>query len=264
MIIDVHTHAFPDQLAPHALEKLNDTVPDDARAVLDGTVGGLLASMDRTGVDRCVICSIATAPKQADPILRWSLEIASERVIPFGSVHPDCADPAAAVRRIAAAGLKGIKLHPLYQGFAADEARLWPLYAAVEEAGLVLVMHSGRDIAFPPGDERASPRRMLRLHRAFPRIPLVAAHMGGWRQWDEALAVLAGTDVYLETSYSIGLCAAATIEALRARHPAERILFGSDSPWREQGEALALVRAAWPEPARQAAVLGGNAQRLLG
>jgi predicted TIM-barrel fold metal-dependent hydrolase len=127
VIIDFHGHAFPDDLAPHATETLNGRIPRDGHAVLDGTLGALLASMDRAGIDRCAICSIATAPKQVDPILRWSASIAGERVLPFGSVHPECADPAAEVHRIAGAGLKGIKLHPLYQDFAADERGLWPL-----------------------------------------------------------------------------------------------------------------------------------------
>ena len=264
MIVDFHAHAFPDDLAPHAIATLNERVPPGAEAVLDGTLAGLLASMDRAGIGRCVVASIATAPKQVDAILRWSLGIADGRVIPFGSVHPDCADPAADVRRIARAGLRGIKLHPLYQGFVADDRRrAWPLYAAVEEAGLVLLMHAGRDVAFPPDDDRAAPRRLLAVHRAFPAIPLVAAHMGGWRAWDEVLDLLAGTGVYLETSYSLGHCPADVLGALIERHPAERILFGTDSPWRDHAEALALVRRAWPDPRRQALVLGANAERLL-
>ena len=263
MIIDFHTHAFPDELASRAIETLDAMVPKGAEAVLDGTLGALLDSMDRAGIDRCVICSIATAPKQVDAILRWSLSIADDRVVPFGSVHPDCEDPAAEVRKIARAGLRGIKMHPLYQGFAADDERLWPVYDAVCEAGLILLMHCGRDVAFPPEDDRAAPRRVLKVHRAFPDMPLVAAHLGGWRMWEEVAETLAGTDVYLETSYSIGLCEPDTLAALRGRHAPERVLFGTDSPWRDQAEALALVRATWPDPAAQAAVLGGNARRLL-
>jgi predicted TIM-barrel fold metal-dependent hydrolase len=263
VIVDFHTHAFPDDLALRAVDTLNERVPRKARAVLDGTLGALLRSMNRAGIDRCVICSIATAPKQVDAILQWSLSVADERVVPFGSVHPECADPAAEVRKIARAGLQGIKLHPMYQGFAADERRLWPLYAAVEEAGLILLLHCGRDIGYPPDDDRATPRRVLAAHQAFPGIRLVAAHMGGWRLWDEVLAVLAGTDVYLETSYSIGVCEPRLLAALQERHSPERVVFGSDSPWCEQADALARVREAWPDPAVQAMVLGGNAVRLL-
>jgi len=263
VIIDFHTHAFPDDLASRAIGTLNERIPPEGHAVLDGTLGALLDSMDRAGIDRCVICSIATAPKQVAAILRWSLSIADDRVVPFGSVHPDCEDPAAEVRKVARAGLRGVKMHPLYQGFAADDERLWAVYDAVCEAGLILLMHCGRDIAFPPEDDRAAPRRILKVHRAFPDMPLVAAHLGGWRMWSEVLDALAGTDVYLETSYSIGLCEPDTLTALLGRHAPERVLFGTDSPWQGQKESLDQVRHAFPDPHVRRMVLTGNAERLL-
>ncbi len=126
MVIDFHAHAFPDELAPRAVGGINAGLAEEEHAVIDGTVGALLVSMDRAGIGRAVLWSIATKPTQVEPIIRWSLSVASERIIPLGSVHPDAADPAADVAKVAAAGLKGIKLHPMYQGFAADEGRAGP------------------------------------------------------------------------------------------------------------------------------------------
>jgi predicted TIM-barrel fold metal-dependent hydrolase len=220
--------------------------------------------MDRAGIDRCVLCCIATAPKQVPSILRWSLAVRSDRVIPFASVHPDCDDVADELHGIADAGLVGIKLHPLYQGFTADDERLWPLYTAVEELGLILVMHAGLDVAFPFDDERASPARILAVHEAFPAIPLVAAHMGGWSRWEQVALTLAGTDVFLETSYAIDPFNRDRVMAVGERHSPDRILFGTDSPWRDQSETLGLVRDMFPDADVQRAVLGGNAARLLG
>jgi len=263
MVVDFHAHAFPDELAPRAVGGINAGIPEHAHAVLDGTVGDLIASMDRAGIRRSVLWSIATRPTQVDAIIRWSLSVAAERIVPFGSVHPDCADPAAEVRKVAAAGLKGIKLHPMYQGFRADDERLWPLYAAVEEAGLILAFHAGSDVAYPPPDDRAAPRRILRVHRAFPNARIVAAHMGGWRMWDEVAETLAGTNVYLETSYTFDTAGPEQLRRLLERHPPERILFGTDSPWRDQAGTLELVRAAFPDPAVRRLVLEDNAERLL-
>jgi predicted TIM-barrel fold metal-dependent hydrolase len=263
LTIDFHAHAFPDDLADHAITTLHGGIAPEYHAVLDGTVGSLLASMDRAGIDAAVICSIATAPKQVEPILRWSVSIASARIIPFGSVHPDCADMPAAVGRIADAGLKGIKLHPLYQGFATDERRLWPLYAAIAERGLVLVMHTGCDVAFPLDDDRASPTRLLAVHRAFPDLKLVAAHLGGWRTWREAAETIAGTGVYLETSYALGQGADDAVERVWSRHSPERVLFGTDTPWRDQSAELAAWTEWLPKGERQK-VLHDNAAGLLG
>jgi predicted TIM-barrel fold metal-dependent hydrolase len=261
--IDFHAHAFPDDLAEHAIATLHGAIAPDYHAVLDGTVGSLLASMDGAGIDSAVICSIATAPKQVEPILRWSLSIASDRIIPFGSVHPDCEDMPGAVRRIAEAGLRGIKLHPLYQGFAADDRRLWPLYAAIAECGLVLVMHTGCDVAFPLDDDRASPTRLLAVHRAFPDLKLVAAHLGGWRTWREAAETIAGTGIYLETSYALGQGQDDAVRLVWSRHAPDRVLFGTDSPWRDQSAELAAWTAWLPEADRRR-VLHDNAARLLG
>jgi predicted TIM-barrel fold metal-dependent hydrolase len=263
LTIDFHAHAFPDDLAEHAIATLNGGIAPDYHAVLDGTLGGLLASMDRAGIDAAVICSIATAPRQVEPILRWSLSIAGDRIIPFGSVHPDCEDMPAAVRRIADAGLKGIKLHPLYQGFATDAPRLWPLYGAIAERGLVLVMHTGCDVAFPLDDDRASPTRLLTVHRAFPDLRLVAAHLGGWRTWREAAETIAGTGVYLETSYALGQGEDDAVERVWSRHSPDRVLFGTDTPWRDQSVELAEWTEWLPEGDRRK-VLHDNAAALLG
>jgi len=262
-ITDVHTHAFPDTLARRAIEALEGGRGDGDKAALDGTVSGLLRSMDRAGVERSVICSIATAPKQVESILNWSLSVQSQRIVPFASVHPDTEDMAGAVRRIAESGLLGIKLHPMYQGFTLDDSRMWPCYEAVQQCGLVLTLHCGRDFAFPPEDMRARPERVLAVHRAFPDIPLIATHMGGWQMWDEVARCLAGTGVYLETSYSLDRCPDATRAAIMAEHPRDRILFGTDSPWQDQQAMVALVRETFPDAGRQRAILCDSADRLL-
>ncbi len=89
--IDFHVHAFPDALAERAIPLLEEKA--DVTACLDGKLSTVLGSMDRYGIERAVVSSIATKPSQFEPILRWSGSIASERIIPFASVHPD--DPAA-------------------------------------------------------------------------------------------------------------------------------------------------------------------------
>jgi hypothetical protein len=262
-ITDFHTHAYPDDLAPRAVQAFEQASARAAPAVLDGTVRDLLRSMDRAGVHRSVICPIATLPKHVLSILTWCLEVRSERLIPFGSVHPDCEDIPGTVARIAMMGLRGVKMHPQNQGFNADDRRAWPCYEAIAEHGLVLLMHAGRDLTFPADDDRADPRRILAVHESFPAIPLVAAHMGGYKRWDEVLHTLAGTQVYLETSFSLGRMAPEVLGELLEKHPLERILFGSDSPWQDQAATIELVRRTFPEPEAQNKVLCENAERLL-
>ena len=159
-IIDFHAHAFPDAVAEKAMPKLEGEA--NLKAALDGKVGSLLASMDRAGIAQSVVASIATKPGQFDAILRWSREIASDRLVPFPSVHPEDTDVAGRVRAIADAGFRGVKMHPYYQDFKVDEARLWPFYRAVRGEGLVLLLHTGFDIAYPH-DRVADPVRVARV-----------------------------------------------------------------------------------------------------
>ncbi len=111
--IDIHTHAFPDLIAKVAIPALERE--GGIKAYLDGTVAGLLASMDRSGIEQSVLCSIATRPEQFTPILEWSKEIRSERIVPFPSLHPD--DPLLLehLQEVHDEGFKGVKMHPYYQ-----------------------------------------------------------------------------------------------------------------------------------------------------
>ena len=260
-IIDFHTHAFPDNVAAKAVPQLAAGANVEPR--LDGTVRSLLASMDKAGIARSVIGSIATRPEQFDSILRWSASIASDRIVPFASVHP--ADPAAVERihQVRAAGLKGIKLHPYYQQFTVDEARMWPLYEAMEREGLILLCHAGFDIGFPQ-DRIADPVRTRHVIEDFPKLNLVAAHMGAWDDWAEVRRHLLGQPVYMDISYSLNCMDPAAARELILGHGRDRVLFGSDSPWEAQEDVIHALRALKLDSAHEEAILGRNAEALLG
>lgn len=262
MVIDVHTHAFPDHLAPRAMAQLQAET-DDIQAVLDGTLGDLLRSMDRAGIDASVVASIATRPEQFEPILRWSAAIRSPRLLPFPSVHPAAPDAPDQVRRLAAEGFRGLKLHPYYQEFTVDEARLDPIYAAAADCGLVLLLHCGFDIAFPR-DRVADPARVWNVVQRFPGLRLIAAHFGAWSDWEEVERHLLGRPVYFDVSTCFDFMDRAQAERLLKAHPADRLLFGSDSPWVDQQKTIADLRAFGLGAEVEARVLGANAQALLG
>ncbi len=261
MVIDVHTHAFPDSLAPRAMARLTD---GNAKPFTDGTVGGLLRSMDAAGIDASVICSIATKPDQFEPILKWSRAIASDRIIPLGSIHPDDPDAVARVGEVKAAQLRGLKIHPYYQDFVLDDERLFPFYAAVEASGLVLVSHTGFDPAFPRV-RRADPARILNLIRHFPRLNFLATHFGGWDDWDEVEARLIGQPVNLEISLSAEFLSPDRLRRMLLAHPQDRLFFGSDSPWGNPAESLGILNALnFSSVDFLKKFLGLNASGLLG
>jgi len=262
-ITDFHTHAFPDGLARRALAQLTER-GGGRQPFLDGTVSGLLSSMDRAGIRRAVLCSIATAPKQFDSILAFSERIRSGRIEPFPSVHPGAPDVIGQVRRIAADGFKGIKLHPLYQRFVTDADEITPLYEAASDEDLIVVFHAGEDFAYK--DARVcSPGRIATVAERFGDLTIVAAHMGGYRRWKEARDHLAGRkNVYLETSWTLDEIPRELLDEIVTRHGAGRILFGTDSPWRDQSETIELLKSLRLPPDVERAIFADNAARLLG
>jgi predicted TIM-barrel fold metal-dependent hydrolase len=261
-IIDFHTHAFPEALAPRAMKTLLAEAPG-VKAYLDGTVADLLRSMDRAGIEKSVVCCIATRPEQFEPILRWCQAIRSERLIPFPSVHP--ADPAgvAGIRRIRAEGFPGIKMHPFYQDFFVDEDRMSPLYEEMIHQNLLLVLHTGYDIAFPRL-RRADPQKLLALTEAFGALKLVTTHLGAWQQWDEVCRHLLGRPVYMEMSFALEELGPERAREMVLGHPDGYLLFGTDSPWTDQIGTLGLLENLQIPEKKLRQILGDNARRLLG
>jgi predicted TIM-barrel fold metal-dependent hydrolase len=263
MIVDIHTHTFPDDLAARAVAALSARAGIPAHS--DGTCAGLRASLTRAGIDRAVMQPVATKPTQVAAINTWAIAHHDpvNGLACFGVLHPaDDAWPAE-IERLAAAGVPGIKLHPDYQGFFVDEPRLRPLFRALADAGLIVLFHAGVDIGLPP-PVHCPPERLARLLDAVPHLTVIAAHMGGYQQWDDVARHLAGRDLYLDTGYTQDdLPPAALVDLIRA-HGAARVLYGTDSPWRDQAADLARFRTLPLTPDEQTAILGENAQRLLG
>ena len=260
-IIDFHTHAFPDNLAARAMKALCDGAPD-AAAFHDGTIAGLLKSMDAAGIERAVLCNIATKPSQFDSILRWSTQIKSDRIVPFCSIHPDDPDAVAHISAIRAAGFKGIKIHPYYQECDLDDPRMTPIYEQISREGLILVAHCGYDIAFERF-RRADPPRIRKVTEAFPDLKFVATHLGAWQQWDEVADLLVGQPIYMELSFSLECLPPAEAKAILMQHSEDYLLFGTDSPWTDQTNALRLLRSLNLPSRRLDKMLRLNGERLL-
>ena len=264
--IDFHTHAFPDELAPRAVAQLTQSARNaDIKHYSDGSVRGLLASMDTAGIAQALVCSIATKPAQFDNILAFSRKMREEhgeRLIPLLSVHPRDEQAPERLQLAHDEGFVGIKLHPYYQDFSLDDPALFPLYEQMSALGLILVVHSGFDVAFPRV-RRGDPEQTLAVTRRFPELKLVATHVGGWDDWDEAERVLIGRPVYLELSFGTTMLEPERFRKMLLAHPAEYLLFGSDSPWTDQKRDLAAFQALNLPEALLERILFGNACRLL-
>jgi len=259
--IDIHTHAFPDDLAERAIRQLEANA--DWEAVGDGTVSGLVKSMDAADIDVSAICTIATRPDQEKGIFKWCRKIRSDRIEPLPSVHPRTAKADKWIRRFAGEGFGGIKLHPMFQDFAADDSQIDVILGAAAECGIFVTMHCGRDVSFPD-DDRASPERLRRLIDRKGDLKLLCTHLGGWLVWDDVEKHVLGTDVYLETSFCLKFMGLDRCADLIRRHGTDRVLFGTDWPWSDQKEELALLGRLGLSKDEKKAILWSNAAKLLG
>lgn len=272
MILDFHTHNFPDALAPRAIASMLVGLEDRMPPVGDGTVAKQLEDMTRFGVDAAVCCPIATRPKQATVILERAKRImggeegeeAARRIWQLASVHPDNPDAEACFRAIREAGIPGIKVHPFYQGFELDEPRMLRFFAQARDAGLFVMSHCGLDLGYMGAPMVCGPKQVAAVMRAVPGLRFVAAHLGGScsnppHAVDELLEF---ENCLFDTA--VLNCAEENEEAQRimATWPAERLLFGTDYFWRDEARLLAWVRKWRPDPAEQALIFWKNGERL--
>jgi uncharacterized protein len=243
LILDGHSHAFPDAIAARAIQTLTAEAKwQPVKAWHDGTVKGLLAAMDDAGIYRTLMCSIATRPAQVRKITDWSAAVTSDRVAAFASIHPDFAQPEAEVERIASLHLPGLKFHPQYQNCPTDDPRVIRIARAAARHNLALVIHAGYDLGFDRTDI-GSPQRVRRLFDAVPGLRLLACHLGGWADWEQSLRHIVGQEIYLETSYCFGQCPADLLRQIVEKHPPEYLMFGTDSPWAQPAAELDQIRA---------------------
>jgi predicted TIM-barrel fold metal-dependent hydrolase len=260
-VIDFHAHIFPDELALRGVESLYDSYR--LRPHTDGTASGLLDSMDKAGISYSVTQPVATKASQVSTINDLAATSSNARLIRFGSIHVECDCPEQEIERAISLSLKGIKIQGNWQGFAVDDPRL---YTAYEYASgrLVFMYHAGTEIA-PIDMGYAAPARIANVKRLFPKLDIVAAHMGGFRAWKQAWDSLVGTGVYLDTSSSLGLGMETDefLDMIRI-HGAERILFATDSPILDQAQELEKVRSSGLTDIELEKILWSNGAGLLG
>lgn len=235
MTLDIHTHAFHPKIAHKVLAQLEDHY--GISPVGTGLIEDLFARLDAAGIERAAVLAAATAPAQVIPANNWALELASAqpRLVPFGTMHPGFPDFEAEFDRLEKAGVKGIKFHPDFQGFRLDDPALGPILETIQ-GRFVALFHVGDRL--PPDRNPSCPVKLAAIHRDFPGLTIVAAHLGGYLQWASALEHLAGTDVYLDTSSCLPFLGDGLLRDILDRHPRDRVLFGSDYPLFDPGAEL--------------------------
>lgn len=264
MIIDFHTHAFPEQLADRAIGKLASTaqlIPE-----YRGTLDSLVAKMDEWHIDSSVVLNIATNPKQMTNVNNFAIATKSEygdRLYPLGSVHPDSDYWDIELERIKVSGLVGVKLHPDYMQTVFDSPKFTPILELASELELFVIIHAGFDV-ISPDLIHATPEMIARVKKRHPKLKLVAAHFGANKMWNEVYSCLAGEDVYIDTSLATvyGLDKSLA-EKILNKHDPDKVLFGSDAPWGSAARARDYIDSLAISDDAKEKIFSINALRLL-
>lgn len=278
MIFDFHAHAYEPGLARVVRERFhhggwskNLSRPDaDAplRLPLEGTVGSLLAAMDDAGISRSALLPVAIRPGTAPGLNDWAIDAAQRdsRLVPFATIHPGDPDWASELDRVVAAGVRGVKIHPQLQTSRDSDCLLDEGYLQIFQAcerqnvPVVTCTYFPREVRARSGALGEHLRSLLGM---FPRLVLVAAHMGAMFNWRANQAVV-GTGVYLDLAYVPGqLDDDELVGRIRAHGP-DRVLFGSDAPYAHPKAVLDGVLQLGLHDDELEAILGGNAERILG
>lgn len=261
MLIDFHTHAFPQKIAASAIGKLSHAA-GGLYPQTDGSLTSLKAEMRKESVDIAVVQSIATNSAQQTNVNNFAIEInQDDAIVAFGSVHPDAPDALMELERIKDAGLKGVKFHPEYQGFYPDEERMIPIYKKISSLGLITLFHAGHDYGFPP-PYHAMPENMLRALKWFDS-PVVAAHWGGLGCGTEVLEKLCAEDIWFDLSFGYSAIPKCIAQAIVDKHGPGKLLFGSDMPWHRPSWELRLLRSLDISDSDMEKICWQNAKKLL-
>jgi uncharacterized protein len=259
LVIDAHTHVWPDEIASRALANPSAELVRFG----DGTVSGLIAAMRAAGVDRSACLAVAHRPELLESANAFIGGLDPARFIPVGTVHParTVAENVASLRDN---GVRAVKLHPLFQGYALDDPRLAQVLDALQ-GELPVIIHVGAGGEHHGGDS-CTPQMLRDIVLRFPRLDVIACHFGGYRALEEAEEWVVGLPVYLDTSWPPGLASIdpKRVRKLIERHGPERVVFATDWPMAEPAAEIAAVDALGLATPDVDAVLGGNLGRLLG
>lgn len=261
MLIDFHTHAFPEMISSKALEKLS-YISGGLEVQSEGTVLSLKKEMEKDGVDISVVLSIATNPKQQSNVNNFAKEINDEKsVFAFGSVHPDAENVFEELERIKAMGLKGVKFHPEYQEFYVDDEKMKPIYKKISSLGLITVFHSGYDYGYAP-PYHCMPDNLLGALKWFDS-PVIAAHWGGVNCGIEVIKKLCGKDLWLDLSFGYSAMPKAIAQQILDKHSPDRLVFASDMPWHRPAWERRLIETLDISQSDKDKIYYKNALKLL-
>lgn len=259
-VTDAHCHIYPERIASRAIHG-TDTFYG-AHSLCEGTVTDLIKRGDKAGIDRFIVQSVATTPRQVESINEFVAgEVARHggRLVGLGTLHPDSTDIKGDVEKLISLGLKGVKLHPDIQAFKIDDYRCLKIYELCEERKLPILMHTG-DNRF----DYSNPNRLLPVLEIYSGLTVIGAHFGGWSIWEEASRAYADIpNFYVDCSSSFYYLPKEKIKQIIRRYGANRVLFGTDYPMWTYDSELEYFFSLELDESENRCILNNNVSKIF-
>lgn len=256
-IVDIHAHAFDDKIAVKATENLHRYYK--INPVADGRLIYLKESAIKNNIDKLVVCTTATKPNQVKMINDYVSSLISEQIIGFGTLHCDFDGIDEELQRMKELGLSGVKFHPIFQGFKIDDDKAMQMFEKIGNKFPILIHVGDKNI------DHSSPKRLSNVMNELPDITFIAAHLGGYSEWEDAKKYLIGREnLYIDTSSSVRFLPCTEATAIIRTHGVNNVLFGTDYPLSDHKFEIECLKRLNLTDDEYEKIYWKNAYRLLG
>ncbi len=267
MIIDFHTHVFPDKIATKTIDslaKISNSTP-----YTDGTTNGLIYSLEKSNVDVAVTLPVLTKPTQFDSVLNFAISLnerylkESKKIISFAGMHPDCEDIYTKMKLVKDSGIKGVKIHPDYQDTFIDDDKYIEILKCAKDLDLIVVTHAGVDDGYIGKPIKCPPVLIKKVVEKVGHKKFVLGHYGAHKQWQEVLDLLTDLDVYFDTALAPKKIGKDLFNKILLKHGSDKVLFATDSPWGDVNEDILLIKEMVEDKLALDNIFYKNACKLL-
>lgn len=277
-IIDSHVHTFAnDDVANKIITSFNKIYEIEFNNPGNGTTTNVIENMRLGGIDHTIMVNFAP-PKIVNQNNIWTLDAARAsggKLIPMVSFHPEMEGSLTKhLDRYIELGAKGIKLHPMAQGFDVRDDRFDELYSKCSEYNFAVLIHCGR-VSNARLNEYSDFECLLPIIEKYPQLPIVLAHMADGNVERVLEVSKKYNNVYFDTSIVItgypeimsvnepSWLDDAQVVSIIKEIGANKVIFGSDFPWGSPIHDLKRVMNLKLTDQQKRLIFSENARRIF-
>ncbi len=231
-IFVTHTHTYPNAIASRACDSLSNFYEFDLEG--NGTYEDLEEEARKNNVEGFLLFSVATNARQVEKV-NSSIAALAElsrshgfKTIGYAGMHQDYPDFEKEINRCISLGLKGVKIHPDIQSIDIDDRKLYPLYEILTAKDMPLYLHMGDN---RPMYRFSEPLKLVNVLKDFPRLRVVAAHMGGYKAWGDAEMLLPGYEnLWFDIASVLEYITPEHAQRMVKKFGSDKVMFGTDYP----------------------------------